>query len=68
MFWTNNAIVLSARPFGEGKAIVSLFAAEHGCYRGVVPGATAGRGAIYCSRERWWSPHGALASPNSWAS
>ena len=41
MFWTNNAIVLSAHPFGEGKAIASLFAAEHGCYRGVVPGGNS---------------------------
>lgn len=41
MLWTDNAIVLSARPFGEGRAIASLFTAEHGSHRGVVPGGNS---------------------------
>ena len=41
MLWTDSAIVLSARPFGEGRAIASLFAAEHGSHRGVVPGGNS---------------------------
>lgn len=30
MEWTDEAVVLGARPFGEGKALVELFAREHG--------------------------------------
>jgi DNA repair protein RecO (recombination protein O) len=38
MEWTGSAIVLGAKPFGEGKAIVELFSAEHGRTAGVVHG------------------------------
>lgn len=43
MLWTNNAIVLSARSLGEGKAIASLLSEDHGGYRGVVPGGNSGK-------------------------
>ncbi len=38
MLWTNPAIVLSARPFGEGKAIASVLTEAYGSWRGMVPG------------------------------
>jgi DNA repair protein RecO (recombination protein O) len=36
MEWTGSAIVLGAKPFGEGKAIAELFSADHGRVAGVV--------------------------------
>lgn len=36
MEWTDTAIVLGARPFGEGKLVAELFAREHGRFCGVV--------------------------------
>jgi DNA repair protein RecO (recombination protein O) len=36
MEWTDAAIVLGARPFGEGKLVAEVFAREHGRYGGVV--------------------------------
>lgn len=36
MEWTDTAIVLGARPFGEGKLVAELFAREHGRFGGVV--------------------------------
>lgn len=36
MEWTDDAIVLGARPFGEGKLVVEVFAREHGRFGGVV--------------------------------
>ncbi|MDX2238161.1 MAG: DNA repair protein RecO [Hyphomonadaceae bacterium] len=38
MDWTDDAIVLGARPFGEGKLVADLFSREHGRYGGVVHG------------------------------
>lgn len=46
MLWTNPAIVLSARPFGEGKAIASLLTEDHGRYSGVVPGGAGKRRSL----------------------
>jgi DNA repair protein RecO (recombination protein O) len=36
MEWVDSAIVLGARPFGEGKLVAEVFAREHGRYGGVV--------------------------------
>ncbi len=36
MQWQDDAIILSARKFGEGSAIVTLLSAEHGVYRAMV--------------------------------
>jgi DNA repair protein RecO (recombination protein O) len=38
MEWTDDAIVLGAKHFGEGKLVAELFSREHGCYGGVVHG------------------------------
>lgn len=36
MKWVDDAIVLGARPFGEGKLVAEVFAREHGRFGGVV--------------------------------
>ena len=36
MEWVDDAIVLGARPFGEGKLVAEVFSREHGRYGGVV--------------------------------
>lgn len=36
MQWVGDAVVLGARPFGEGKLVAEVFAREHGRYGGVV--------------------------------
>lgn len=36
MEWVDDAIVLGARPFGEGKLVAEVFARDHGRYGGVV--------------------------------
>ena len=36
MEWTDSAIVLGARPFGEGKLVAEVFSREHGRFGGVV--------------------------------
>lgn len=46
MLWTSRAIVLSARAFGEGKAIASVLSDEHGRYSGVVHGGSGKRRAL----------------------
>lgn len=38
MEWTEDAIVLGARPFGEGKLVAEVFARSHGRFGGVVHG------------------------------
>jgi DNA repair protein RecO (recombination protein O) len=38
MEWTDEAIVLSARPHGENAAVVTLLTASHGRHAGLVPG------------------------------
>lgn len=38
MEWTDSAIVLGARHFGEGKLVAELFSREHGRFGGVVHG------------------------------
>ena len=38
MEWNDDAIVLGARHFGEGKLVAEVFAREHGRYGGVVHG------------------------------
>jgi DNA repair protein RecO (recombination protein O) len=44
MEWTDQGIVLSARPHGEGGLIVSLLTLEHGRHAGFVPGGGSRRG------------------------
>lgn len=43
MEWTDQGIVLSARPHGEGGLIVSLLTLEHGRHAGFVPGGGSRR-------------------------
>ncbi len=38
MEWTDDAIVLGTRPFGEGKLVAEVFARAHGRFGGVVHG------------------------------
>jgi DNA repair protein RecO (recombination protein O) len=48
MDWEAPAIVLEARPYGEGDAIATVMTAEHGAHRGLARGgATRGRTAIW---------------------
>jgi len=41
MQWTDDAIILSARKYGENKGLVRVFARKHGVYAGIVRGATS---------------------------
>jgi DNA repair protein RecO (recombination protein O) len=48
MDWDAPAIVLDARPYGEGDAIATVMTAEHGAHRGLARGgASRGRTAIW---------------------
>ena len=48
MEWQEPAAILEVSPYGEGDALVSLLAAEHGLWRGLVKGGTArGKTAIW---------------------
>ncbi len=48
MDWDSPAIVLDARPYGEGDAIATVMTAEHGAHRGLARGGSArGRTAIW---------------------
>jgi DNA repair protein RecO (recombination protein O) len=48
MDWEAPAIVLDARPYGEGDAITTVMTAEHGAHRGLAHGGAArGRRAIW---------------------
>jgi len=48
MEWDAAAIVLDARPYGEGDAIATVMTAEHGAHRGLARGGAArGRTAIW---------------------
>jgi DNA repair protein RecO (recombination protein O) len=48
MDWDAPAIVLDARPYGEGDAVVALMTAEHGLHRGLARGGAArGRTALW---------------------
>ncbi len=48
MEWDAAAIVLDARPYGEGDAIATVMTAEHGTHRGLARGGGArGRTAIW---------------------
>ncbi len=48
MDWDAPAIVLDARPYGEGDAVATVMTAEHGAHRGLARGGTArGRAAIW---------------------
>ena len=50
MDWDAPAVVLDVRPFGEGDAIATVLAAEHGAYRGLA------RGAQSRTRTATWQP------------
>lgn len=45
MEWTDEGILLAARPLGEGKAILHVLTAAHGRHVGVAPGAASRRQA-----------------------
>ncbi len=48
MEWDSPAIVLDARPYGEGDAIATVLTEEHGAHRGLARGGAArGRTAIW---------------------
>ncbi|MEJ0015953.1 MAG: DNA repair protein RecO [Acetobacteraceae bacterium] len=48
MDWDAPAIVLDARPYGEGDAIATVMTEEHGAHRGLARGGAArGRSAIW---------------------
>src|SRR6476659_2856607 len=48
MDWDAPAIVLDARPYGEGDAIATVMTSEHGAHRGLARGgASRGRTAIW---------------------
>ena len=48
MDWEAPAIVLDARPYGEGDAVATVMTAEHGAHRGLARGGAArGRTAIW---------------------
>ncbi|MEI8396182.1 MAG: DNA repair protein RecO [Rhodospirillaceae bacterium] len=49
MDWTDEALVLSARPQGETSAVAVLLTATHGRHAGLVRGARSGRGS--CALE-----------------
>jgi DNA repair protein RecO (recombination protein O) len=58
MDWDAPAIVLDARPYGEGDAIATVMTVEHGAHRGLARGGAArGRTAIWQSgnlvQVRW---------------
>lgn len=53
--WEDEAIVLSARPHGEGHAIVAVLAHSHGHWRGHVRGGASSRGRAL------WQPGNLLA-------
>lgn len=54
--WEDEAIVLSARPHGEGHAIVAVLARDHGHWRGHVRGGASTR------RRGVWQPGNMLAA------
>jgi DNA repair protein RecO (recombination protein O) len=43
MEWSDDALVLSARPHGEAAAIVALLTRDHGRHLGLVPGGASAR-------------------------
>jgi DNA repair protein RecO (recombination protein O) len=45
MDWSDEGIVLTARPHGEGGLVVSLLTREHGRHAGFVPGGSSKRGS-----------------------
>lgn len=50
MDWIAPAIVLDARPYGEGDAIATVMTAEHGAHRGLA------RGGMARGRTATWQP------------
>ncbi|MBY0448708.1 MAG: DNA repair protein RecO [Hyphomonadaceae bacterium] len=46
MEWTDEAVVLGARPFGEGKALVEVFSREHGRTGGLTHSARRAGAAV----------------------
>jgi DNA repair protein RecO (recombination protein O) len=48
MEWDAPAIILDARPFGEGDALATVMTAEHGAHRGLARGgASRGRAGVW---------------------
>jgi DNA repair protein RecO (recombination protein O) len=45
MDWDGPAVVLDARPFGEGDAVVTVMTEAHGLHRGLVRGGNSRAGA-----------------------
>ena len=50
MEWDAPAIILDARPFGEGDAIATVMTSEHGAHRGLA------RGGASTTRAATWQP------------
>lgn len=55
MEWTDQGIVLSSRPHGEGAALATLLTREHGCHPGLVMGGRS-------TRQRGWLEPGTLVA------
>src|SRR5690348_6711922 len=45
MEWDAPAVVLDARPYGEGDAVATVMTEEHGVHRGLARGGNSRRGA-----------------------
>lgn len=53
MHWNDDAVLLSARPFGENALLVSLLTASHGRHGGLVPGGQSRRQRALWQSGNW---------------
>ena len=65
MDWDAPAIVLDARPFGEGDAIATVMTEEHGLHRGLARGGARARRRGCGSRATWRRCAGWRGCPTS---
>ena len=74
MDWDAPAIVLDARPYGEGDAIATVMTEEHGAHRGLARGGACARPrrrsgspatSCRCAGSRGW-PTNSAASARNW--
>jgi DNA repair protein RecO (recombination protein O) len=57
MRWSDDALLLSARSFGENGLLVSLLTREHGRHRGLVPGGQSRRQRAIWQSGNWLAVH-----------
>ena len=67
MEWTDDAIVLSARPHGETGAILELLTRDHGRHLGLVRGGASRGSSRRCSPATACMCTGGRGWPNIWA-